>query len=221
MFIQQNQRTNVLLKKISLADNWVRCCAQQAKIVLGIVNATGAVLYVNGEYTMIGRTPELDQIKNMISELTPYMIEKDIYTTQSISTIYPQAARFKEVASGVLALSLFQNNTDLLLWFRPEVLQTINWAGDPKKVITTDEKNLLMPRTSFALYQEQKSLCSSPWTPIDLKIIKDFKQIILEVIVKQAIKAKQDAKVRQKQQEDFVDTICHEIRNPINGVRFY
>ncbi|KAL0484624.1 hypothetical protein AKO1_003428, partial [Acrasis kona] len=42
--MRQNQQVNVLLKKISMADNWINCCAQQSKSLLGVVNATGAAI---------------------------------------------------------------------------------------------------------------------------------------------------------------------------------
>ncbi|KAL0484623.1 hybrid histidine kinase/receptor [Acrasis kona] len=104
----------------------------------------------------------------------------------------------------------------MIIWFKPEVVQIVNWAGEPKKLEMDDGR--IMPRKSFAQWQEQLKHTSSQWSSVDMKVCREFKQIVLEVIVKQAIKSKQEAKIRQKKQEEFVDTICHEIRNPINGI---
>jgi chemotaxis family two-component system sensor kinase Cph1 len=57
-----------------------------------------------------------------------------------------------EIASGLLAIPISKRN--YVLWFRPEVIQTVSWGGDPTKAYetTNDRGNLrLCPRKSFEL----------------------------------------------------------------------
>jgi light-regulated signal transduction histidine kinase (bacteriophytochrome) len=45
------------------------------------------------------------------------------------------AAAWRAVASGLLTVRL--TDADRILWFRPEVVAEVQWAGDPYKPSTT------------------------------------------------------------------------------------
>ena len=53
-------------------------------------------------------------------------------------------------AAGVLAVPLARSRKNLMLWFRPETMQTVNWGGNPhdKPTVTGPHGPRLTPRTS-------------------------------------------------------------------------
>lgn len=58
-------------------------------------------------------------------------------------------------AAGVLGINLNPGANGWIFWFRPEVVQTITWGGDPfKNVATGPLGTRLTPRDSFAEYIE-------------------------------------------------------------------
>ena len=49
----------------------------------------------------------------------------------ALGTVFPEAAAYDDVASGVLAVALSRVKPYYVLWFRPQTRQTIRWGGDP------------------------------------------------------------------------------------------
>ena len=54
------------------------------------------------------------------------------------------------------------------MWFRPELVRTVNWAGDPtKSVVKGQEPARLSPRGSFALWKQTVRGQAQDWTAAD------------------------------------------------------
>ncbi|KAG1392213.1 hypothetical protein G6F59_014660 [Rhizopus arrhizus] len=49
-----------------------------------------------------------------------------------------EIVRLADVASGVLAVPISQLHDSYLMWFRPEVVRTVRWGGDPRKTAAPD-----------------------------------------------------------------------------------
>src|SRR4029078_3242831 len=76
-----------------------------------------------------------------------------VFATNRLSELYQPAAAYKSIASGVLAVRLSLHAPEFLLWFRPEHIEIVNWAGDPKKPVKVSEPDgeiRLSPPTSLA-----------------------------------------------------------------------
>ena len=86
-----------------------------------------------------------------------------VFHTDRLPLLYPPAAEFADVASGLIALSVSKTPRDYVLWFRPEVIRTVTWAGDPNKPVETflgGER--VSPRKSFAAWRESVSCIRTP-----------------------------------------------------------
>ena len=67
--------------------------------------------------------------------------------------------------STFLAIALSQTPRDYLFFFRKELVQTLNWAGDPKKSYETGSMgDRLTPRKSFAIWKETVQQQAQLWT---------------------------------------------------------
>jgi two-component system, chemotaxis family, sensor kinase Cph1 len=150
------------LKKLrSLSSEFINSISKEADLkqaltnpierLLNLVNAQGAAVYLDNEITLLGKTPSLQQVQNLLQWADTIPLEKDLFHTNSLSKIYIEAETFKETASGLLLLQLSKIRRYTILWFRPEVLQTVNWAGDPNTSfnIEADGSVTLCPRKSF------------------------------------------------------------------------
>ena len=52
-----------------------------------------------------------------------------------LTEVYPNSRKYKEIASGIVAISLAANNrTYHIIWFRPEKTYEVEWAGNPYDV---------------------------------------------------------------------------------------
>ena len=150
--------------------------------LLTLVGATGAVVCANENLIAIGKTPELAEIENLIGWIRP-QINNEVFHTDSLSTLYPTAEKFKEIASGLLVFAISEMQNYYILWFRPEAIQTVNWAGQPEEKIELkpDGRKPLSPRTSFELWQETVRSKSLPWQRCEIEIAGELRVAITSI----------------------------------------
>jgi light-regulated signal transduction histidine kinase (bacteriophytochrome) len=63
---------------------------------------------------------------------------QETYCTDHLAADWAPGARLADVASGLLAVSISQLHDSYLMWFRPEVVRTVRWGGDPRKTAAPD-----------------------------------------------------------------------------------
>ncbi|HLP21018.1 MAG TPA: ATP-binding protein [Chitinophagales bacterium] len=134
--------------------------ASQPELLM-LTGASGVAIVVDGIIYSSGLVPSQEQLKELVnwfSHATP----SGVYNTVKLSKDYVAATAIKDTATGVIYHSLGKSDENCIIWFKPELLKTVNWAGDPTKAIEKDEKGL-SPRKSFALWQELRKLESSEW----------------------------------------------------------
>jgi PAS domain S-box-containing protein len=171
----------------------------QSPNLLDLFDAWGAAICIGSQWTTIGQTPPPVMLDDLVQWLTEN-VRDDVFTTDSLPLLAVDSvggARFKDVASGMLAISLSPDSH--VLCFRPEVIQTVNWGGDPEhayqEVFAADGNMRLSPRKSFQLWQEQVRLHSLPWQAVDIATAVELRKSIVNIILRQA-----EAALRQSEQ---------------------
>lgn len=165
--------------KISQEHCFVEGLLKSRDELLALVGATGGVVCANENLTAIGKTPELVEIEKLIAWVKT-QINNDIFHTDSLSKLYPPSEKFKEVASGLLVLAMSEMQNYYILWFRPEAIQTVNWAGKPDGQIELkpDGSRPMSPRNSFELWQETVRSKSLPWQRCEIEIARELRVAI-------------------------------------------
>jgi len=146
------------------------------------MGATGGVVCANENLITIGKTPELAEIKKLLAWIKS-QINNDVFYTDSLSKLYLPSHKFKEVASGLLVLAMSEMENYYILWFRPEAIKTVNWAGQPDWQIELkpDSTPLMSPRTSFELWQETVRSKSLPWQQCEIEIARELRVAITSI----------------------------------------
>jgi light-regulated signal transduction histidine kinase (bacteriophytochrome) len=170
LHFQEVQRR--MLTQIAAENNYVSALGQQMGELMEVTAATGAVLTVDGHFDAIGETPETNVLRRLVKWLDGQPALQ-LYETNSLSQVLPWALRFADVASGLLAIRISDLGSRYVLWFRPEVVRTVRWAGEPVKSL--DEAKNLHPRISFQTWKETLRGQSSPWTVVELESARDFR----------------------------------------------
>ena len=151
--------------------------------------------------------------------------EDDVFFTDSLPQIYPEAISFKNVASGLLAIPISGKN--YILWFRPEMIQTVNWGGNPHQAFSVDESEgnvRLCPRKSFELWKEIVQLTSLPWQNVEVKAALELQKSIINIILRQADELAQLAEDLQRSNVElrkFAYVASHDLQEPLNQVANY
>ncbi len=149
-----------------------------------LFTSTGAAIVLDGEIKKVGKTPTNDEIKNIVHWLQRSRVNK-IHATENLTLALEPAVNYKDVASGLIALPIALERGDYILGFREEMVQTIDWGGDPNQAIIMEpDGKTYHPRNSFAVWQEQVKHTSLPWSEQDVHVAEQLRIAILERIVR-------------------------------------
>ena len=203
-----------VMRESAPEDDGLESLLSRPKELMGLVGADGVALVSGGEVMVAGRTPP----PALIQEIATWAEAKGgsrPYATASLGARFPRAQQASDVASGLLTFALPGAPQRRLLWFRPELIQTVSWGGDPNKPLTADSRDRLSPRHSFALWQEEVRLRSHPWTASNLEAADELQRRAIEVDIARRLLGEQRA-VRAR--DEVARRGVHDLRGPLSAV---
>jgi chemotaxis family two-component system sensor kinase Cph1 len=143
-------------------------------------NAGGVWLRCEGEDFFAGVVPDT-------LALAPLRDLLDLFPREEVSNYdaLPEVLRSHRAlsanASGVLFIPL--GSADFMALVRPEVIQTVNWAGKPElDNISGPAARRLTPRNSFAVWSQRLRNTSEPWTDIEVEFAAKLRTDILTFV---------------------------------------
>ncbi|MFB2936872.1 ATP-binding protein [Aerosakkonemataceae cyanobacterium BLCC-F154] len=214
-FVESIPQTNDLGKSLTKSE----------ADLLAITSSQGVAICENNQYQLIGQTPEITDLENLL-EWIETKIEGNLFYTNKLSKEYPEAEKYQQIVSGVIALAISKVNRNYILWFRPEVIQTVNWGGNPNKPVevTEDEELHLSPRKSFALWQETVKGKSLPWKPCEIEVVLELRSAIVGIVLRRADElAKINVELERSNNEldAFAYIASHDLKEPLRGIHNY
>ncbi|AFY99900.1 sensor histidine kinase [Calothrix sp. PCC 6303] len=215
---------SMLVEYMSQEENFIDGLVKYKPNLLDLASAQGAAVCFGGKYTLIGETPKEEDINYLVQWLRNN-VNEEVFYTDSLARIYPGAERFKSVASGLLAIPISKRN--YVLWFRPEVIQTVNWGGNPNEafeVSKLEEHVSLCPRKSFELWKETVRFMSLPWQYVEIKAALELRKAIVNIVLRQADELAQlahDLELSNSELKKFAYVASHDLQEPLNQVANY
>lgn len=170
-----------LLKKLAGSAATDESVQHYLKEVQHLVQADGAALLLHGKLTLMGSTPSKDQTQALVEWLIDAYVPT-IFATKNLSDHYRPARAYAAQASGLLAVVVSHKAPFVLLWFRAEYLETINWAGNPHKPAEPGAvPGQLTPRKSFDDWKETVRYQAKPWSEAEIESAHTFGRAILDM----------------------------------------
>lgn len=184
-----------------------------------MIACDGIAVWTDDKLSLSGNTPTESEVKDLIAFINRTSPGR-ICASAEIARIYAAGEAFRDRAAGFLAIPISRTPRDCLIFFRREILRSVNWAGDPNKSYSSGPLGpRLTPRKSFELWQEVVRGQSAPWTASDLHIAESLRITLLEVILQLADLAARERKSAQERQELMIAELNHRVRNILSLVR--
>lgn len=201
----------------------------QSPSILKLANANGSALYYNGKLYKSGDVPEDEKLIRLFHFLAGEYPNHGT-DTFSLSTIYPEGSELSKLASGIIYHPLNSGNANGIVWIRPEKVETINWAGDPRKAVLQSENGFrLTPRKSFELWMEVVKHKSDPWRKSELNAASSFsyalqKHINFQIIRTQEKKNRllnEELKTANKELANLNWISTHDLKEPLRKIQIF
>jgi chemotaxis family two-component system sensor kinase Cph1 len=113
-----------------------------------------------------------------------------------------------------------------MIWFKPEVVTTINWAGNPDKPVEFGTGGIMeiSPRKSFDIWSQTVECTSTAWKKEDFKSALQLKEEVTFAISRKAAEIRRlNEKLNEAYNEldAFSYTISHDLKNPLTSIKSY
>lgn len=188
-------------------------------VIFDTVPADGVGVYIDGQMTLSGLTPDKSSFAALISVLNRAAASQ-VYTTDSISQVMPEAAAFADRAAGLLAIPLSRRPRDYVVLFRAEQLRSVRWAGNQEKHIEYGPNGpRLTPRKSFEEWSQLVKGTAVPFTAAELRVAEALRTALLEVILRLSDSADEERKKAHEKQELLIAELNHRVRNILSLIR--
>jgi two-component system, chemotaxis family, sensor kinase Cph1 len=153
----------------------------RASKLLEFIPSDGLAVYAHGVITTAGHCPDCDQLR----ELSNWLLRAKsppLYATDRFSESFAPAEAYRMSASGLLSIIVSVGAPLVLLWFRAERAEIVNWAGNPHKPVETGPRpGVLTPRASFDLWCETVRGHSRPWTKAEVEAAQRFQNQLVDI----------------------------------------
>nr|WP_068889259.1 ATP-binding protein [Pedobacter panaciterrae] len=193
--------------------------------LLDITHASGAILVYEKNIIKLGITPDNIQLTGLMDWLRESNT-RPIYHVKSLSAVYPEAIDYSDIASGMMVAVISRELEEYVIFFKPEQVQTITWAGNPEKPVEIDPNGLMQisPRNSFQEWSQTVKATSVGWSIEEISSVLRLKEEVTYAINQKAGAIRLlNEKLQQAYDEldTFSYTISHDLKNPIAAIKSY
>jgi light-regulated signal transduction histidine kinase (bacteriophytochrome) len=229
--LRVRERQARLFEHVSNTPNFVEGLYQHSPTLMDVFDCAGAAICYDGEIITLGITPSQEQLAELLAWLQAN-VRQDVFHTNSYAALNPAGLAMRGTASGFIAASLAEAPGSYLLWFRPEVVQAVNWAGQNEKPQTqADGQIFLSPRQSFESWKQLVENTSAPWKPLEIRSAQEIRLHISDVRLKvfnelharaQALSSLNAELERSNDELDsFAYVASHDLKEPLRGIHNY
>jgi len=188
-------------------------------IIMDTIPADGVGVFLDGAISLTGLTPDRAEFAALV-KLLNQAAAAQVFATDSIQRLLPEAATYADRAAGLIAIPLSRSPRDYVVLFRSERLRSVRWAGNPEKPVEYGPHGArLTPRKSFEAWGELVKGQSLPFTAAERRIAESLRTGMLEVLVRLSDSAEAERARAHERQELLIAELNHRVRNILALIR--
>jgi light-regulated signal transduction histidine kinase (bacteriophytochrome) len=184
-----------ILTHMAAEKDYVEAIAALMDSLTQVTDAAGAAMIIDGRYARHGHAPGEEAVR-MLAGWLDSQPDLSLFESHQLQRELPWTDEIADMASGLLAIRISDVRQSYLMWFRPEVVRTVEWAGEPET--TKDEKGL-HPRNSFNAWMELVRGRSAPWSEMEIESAREFRSALMTISLRQAEEAVELSEARFQQ----------------------
>lgn len=173
-----------LIEQVYNNDDLIDGLSSSSSNILQLLRASGAVIVYNRQKKLLGTTPGTTEVADLLLWLQGNETN-EVYQIFNLPEVYDPATAFFKEASGILVIPIKRSKGEFIVAFRPEVVQEVNWGGNPEDAIKFEKDNIQYhPRNSFKIWQQTVRQTAVPWTQEDFSIAGRLRNFIMEYTIR-------------------------------------
>lgn len=149
-----------------------------------------------------------------------------VFATDRLPEHYELPEDDRAVAAGLLAITLSASEPWIVMWFRAEVVEVVNWAGNPHKNMTEGPEGTLNPRASFDAWTETVRGRARRWTLPEVEAAGRLRVAVTSVwqnrrmrdLNRQLMNTLDEKDLLLQQKEFLIGEVNHRVQNSLQLV---
>jgi chemotaxis family two-component system sensor kinase Cph1 len=156
--------------------------------VLRLLAASGFVFQLADRRVILGEVPDACVLQSLSAWLDKRAGE-NVLAFDHLPDDLPFRELLTQSIGGFLAIRISHQDNGFLIWFRPEWVHTIPWAGNPyTPKESAEDTGRLNPRKSFELWQETVRGHSLPWHSLERRWAEGLRRALIEILLRRTEK---------------------------------
>ena len=220
-----NNKTRFLREQFLKHNTLKDSLFENIEVLKNMVESDGLAIIMGNGLKTFGTVPAENAIRK-IGEWMQSQPEKMFYSNSFLKD-FKEQFDVDQNAAGVFIANLDSLKTQMLIWFRKEYTEHINWAGyEEKKPETVNhygtEKIMISPRKSFEIFSEDINGKSKHWQDKNIIAVEKLIPVILETSINQSskiVELNDQLKKLNEELDSFSHTISHDLGTPLTVMK--
>lgn len=177
---QLNSRFAAIVENMIDSGSMVDTFVNNAGLLKEFLNAEGIALCWEGQIEREGNTPEEGDIETLVFWLRQ-KARQQVFHQPQLPLVFEESKAFSNSASGIMALPIQPDRGNYLIAFRPEMIRTISWGGNPNEAVQFEPNSTVYhPRHSFQVWQQTVHHTAKSWHPEEITAAEQFRGFLVQ-----------------------------------------